>query len=157
MASSFSFLLVVLSVYHQVRAPNASVLSKDDQDNFDSAFDFFRPIIQGSTEIGKKLTGDDLNKTILFLGQHAFAEPAQPEEIEALISKHGDPTENHPVIIPGDNEEEARNKAILQSVAVKKLMRTEDVAHIDNFVSDIHCGFRLRLKLGILGLDRVEV
>ena len=149
-----SFLLVVLSAYQQVRAQNAPVLSTDDEDNFDRAFNFFRPIIQGNTDTGKKFAGDDLNKTIMFLAQHAF-EPSQPEERATLISKHGNPLESPPVALPGDSEEDSRGKAILKGVAIRKLMRTEDIVHIDGFVSDNLCGLRLRLKRGMLGVDRV--
>ncbi|RDB23600.1 Sulochrin halogenase [Hypsizygus marmoreus] len=148
------FLLVVLSAYQQIRAQSAPVLSEDHEDNFDRAFDFFRPIIQGNTDTGKKFAGEDLNKTILFLAEHAF-EPSLPEERAALVSQHGDPTQKLPGSLPEDDEEEKRSKAILKGMAIRKLMRTEDIVHLDNFVSDNLRGLRLRLKRGELGLDRV--
>jgi hypothetical protein len=40
---SSSFLLVVLSAYHQMRSQKAPVLSNTDEDNFDRAFEHFRP------------------------------------------------------------------------------------------------------------------
>ncbi|KAF9468234.1 FAD/NAD(P)-binding domain-containing protein [Collybia nuda] len=148
------FLLVVLSAYQQIRAQSRPVLAKEDEDNFDRAFDFFRPIIQGNSDTGKKLVGDDLNQTIHFLAEHAF-EPSLPEERAALVSKHGDPLQKPPVASANDNEEDARSKAILKGVAIRKLMRTEDIVHLDNFVTDQHGGFKLRLKRGALGLDKV--
>jgi len=42
-------------------------------------------------------------------------------------------------------------------VAIRKLMRTEDIVHLDNFVSDELRGLRLRLKRGDLGLERVAI
>lgn len=147
------FLLVVLSAYQQIRAQSAAVLAEDSEDNFDRAFDFFRPIIQGNTDTGKKFAGEDLNKTIMFLAEHAF-EPSQPEERAALVEQHG---EKLPGVLPGDNEEAARAKAILKGVAIRKLMRTEDIVHLDNFVSDNLNGLRLRLERGGLGLDRAAV
>jgi flavine halogenase len=143
----------VLCAYQQIRAQNASVLSANGEDNFDRAFNFFRPIIQGNTDTGKKFVGDDLEKTIEFLAQHAF-EPSQPEERAALISKYGDPVEKPPVALPGDTEEDSRAKAILKGVATRQLMRTEVIFQIDDFVSDSTCGLRLRLKRGMLGLDK---
>lgn len=57
------FQLVVMSAYKQIHNLDASVLSDVDEDNFDKAFDFFRPIIQGSAEFGKALSKDELEKT----------------------------------------------------------------------------------------------
>jgi hypothetical protein len=147
------FLLVVLSAYKQIRAQSAAVLATDYEDNFDRAFDFFRPIIQGNTDTGKKLAGDALNQTIRFLAQHAF-EPSQLEERAALISKHGDPLEKLPVASLGDTEKEIRSKAILRGVGIRKLMRTEDILRLDNFVTDHVGGFKLRLKRDALVLDK---
>lgn len=148
------FSLVVLSAYQQIRAQSAPVLAKEDEDNFDRAFIFFRPIISGNTDVGRKFAGDDLNKTILFLAEHAF-EPSQPEERAALISQYGDPSKNLPGALTDDDEETTRAKSILKGVAIRKLMRTEDIVHLDNFVSDSLLGFRLRLKKGDIGLDKV--
>ncbi len=52
-----------MSAYKQIHNLDASVLSDVDEDNFDKAFDFFRPIIQGSAEFGKALSKDELEKT----------------------------------------------------------------------------------------------
>ncbi len=43
------FLLVVLSAYQQIRHQNEPVLSTEKEDNFDRAFDFFRPSTQFSS------------------------------------------------------------------------------------------------------------
>ena len=39
----YSFLVVVLSAYKQIRAQSENVLVDIDEDNFDKAFAFFRP------------------------------------------------------------------------------------------------------------------
>lgn len=143
----------MLSAYQQIRAQDAPVLSGNEEDNFDRAFDFFRPIIQGNSDTGKKLAGDDLNKTVEFLAEHAF-EPSLPEERAALIAQYGDPLSTRPLASASDTAEETRSKAILKGVAIRKLMRTEDIVHIDNFISDNLHGYRLRLQRGQLGLER---
>ncbi|KAL0952401.1 hypothetical protein HGRIS_006677 [Hohenbuehelia grisea] len=149
------FMLVVLSAYHQIRAQEAPVLAKTEEDNFDRAFDFFRPIIQGNSDVGRKLEGDDLRKTVEFCAVHAY-EPSLPEERNELVSKFGDPLQKLPVVDAEDTEEEAQKKRLLKGVAVRKLMRTEDIIHIDNFVADNLLGFNMRLKKGSLGLVKVQ-
>jgi len=56
------FQLIVLSIYKQIHNLDACVLSDVDEDNFDKAFDFLRPIIQGSAEFGKAMSKDELGK-----------------------------------------------------------------------------------------------
>lgn len=167
---------MVLSAYQQIRAQNAPVLANEDEDNFDRAFDFFRPsecplsprpmkyhtqvpqhlVIQGNSDVGKNLmAGENLHKTINFLAEHAF-EPSLPEERGALIAKYGDPLEKAPVAMPGDTRQDLESKAVLKGMAVRKLMRTEDIVHIDNFISDNLNGYRLRLERGKLGLEKAE-
>jgi len=145
------FLLVVLTTYQQIRVQNVPILSSND--NFDQAFDFYRPIIQGNSDSGKKLAGDDLQKTIEFLAQHAF-EPAPPEERAKLVAQYGDKFDKLPTA-PSDNSvESVESRNILKSIAVMKLMRTEDVMHINNESLDIIEGYRMRLQRGSLGMDK---
>ncbi|KAF7335081.1 FAD/NAD P-binding domain-containing protein [Mycena venus] len=61
------FLIAVLSIYRQINAQAAPVLSDIDEDNFDRAFDFLRPVIQGSADIDKTVTEDILQRTMDFL------------------------------------------------------------------------------------------
>ncbi|TFK18107.1 FAD/NAD(P)-binding domain-containing protein [Coprinopsis marcescibilis] len=60
------FLVVVLSVYKQIRSQQSNYLCDVDEDNFDRAFDMLRPIIQGTADVGKKLTEDELRQTLDF-------------------------------------------------------------------------------------------
>ena len=41
--ASSRFLVVVLSAYKQIRSQSENVLADIDEDNFDKAFEFFRP------------------------------------------------------------------------------------------------------------------
>ena len=127
-----------------MRAQSQAILSSDSEDNFDRAFDFFKPIIQGTHDTGK--TADNLAETIKFLAEHAF-EGSTPEERHALEAKY------HAASVAGADATE-EDKAILKQIAVHKLMRTEDVENLDNFVTDAHNGLKLRLSRGNLGLDR---
>ncbi len=80
---SYRFLLVVMSAYQQIRNQTRPVLADVDEDNFDRAFGIWRPgelrwdcallwalilpsVIQGTADVGKKLTEDELQKTMDF-------------------------------------------------------------------------------------------
>ncbi|KAJ7153561.1 FAD/NAD(P)-binding domain-containing protein [Mycena crocata] len=146
------FLLVVLSAYQQIRVQTVPVYSKDD--NFDEAFDFFRPIIQGNSDTGKKLVGDDLSKTVEFLATHAF-EPSLPEERAAATSQYGEVIDKLPASLSNDNVEDLKSRNILKGIAIRKLMRTEDSLHINNETLDVLEGYRLVMQHGNLGLEKV--
>ncbi|KAF9783765.1 FAD/NAD(P)-binding domain-containing protein [Thelephora terrestris] len=81
-ATSFTrFLIVVLSAYKQMRSQGDSILSDVGEDNFDRAFRFFRPVIQGGSDIGHRLSEDELQQALDFCGK-LFA-PTSPEEHHA--------------------------------------------------------------------------
>lgn len=52
-----------MAAYKQIHSLDAAVLSDVNEDNFDKAFDFFRPVIQGSAEFGKALSKGELENT----------------------------------------------------------------------------------------------
>ncbi|KAJ2923818.1 hypothetical protein H1R20_g13275, partial [Candolleomyces eurysporus] len=79
------FLVVVMSVYRQIRNQSLDVLSDVDEDNFDRAFDILRPVIQGTADIGKKLSEDELEKTMDFC-KHVFA-PADNDITQEVASR----------------------------------------------------------------------
>ncbi|KAJ6131261.1 hypothetical protein N7523_001721 [Penicillium sp. IBT 18751x] len=61
------FLLVVTSAYAQITGQERPVLNEYDEENFDRAFSFFRPIIQGTVEIGGgKLSPEDVADSVEF-------------------------------------------------------------------------------------------
>jgi hypothetical protein len=75
-----------MSVYRQIRNQSEDVLTDLNEDNFDRAFDILRPgaseppfphaagcwilttksVIQGTADVGKELTEDELDKTMDF-------------------------------------------------------------------------------------------
>ena len=149
-----SFLLVVLSAYKQIRAQNAPVLSDVDEDNFDRAFAFFRPVIQGNADVAdKKLTQDELDKTLDFCAS-AF-EPSQQAEREAVLAKVESVSEKKETAEVGKafnanlSKEEEK---VLNHIQARKMMRTEDTMHISNFSTDVVAGFLPRLERGNFGL-----
>ncbi|KAF5382950.1 hypothetical protein D9757_006309 [Collybiopsis confluens] len=82
------FLVVVWAVYKQIKSQMAPILSEIDEDNFDRAFDFLRPVIQGAAEIDHGLTQDELNDALEFC-EHGVG-PASPELFQK-VSERIDP------------------------------------------------------------------
>ncbi|KAF9451350.1 FAD/NAD(P)-binding domain-containing protein [Macrolepiota fuliginosa MF-IS2] len=140
------FLMIVLSAYRQMRAQELPVLSDIDEDNFDRAFDVFRPVIQGEADVQARFSEDSLRRTIDFCTQ-AF-EPASLEDWH----KEGD--NSH--MTEEEASEEAKAKAaqrMEEVVAAKKTLRAEDMFHIGKFVMDKFNGLSIRLEKGSLGLQ----
>lgn len=52
-----------MAAYRQIQNLDAAILSDVNEDNFDKAFDLFRPVIQGSADFGKSLTKSELDET----------------------------------------------------------------------------------------------
>jgi len=82
------FLIVVLGTYKQMCHQDEPIMCDIDEDNFDRAFDFIRPVIQGTADVGKRLTEDELVKTMEFC-RHIFA-PTTPEMYQS-VSQRVDP------------------------------------------------------------------
>jgi len=60
------FLVVVLSAYKQIRSQKDNFLSDISEDNFDRAFKFLRPVIQGGSDVGRRISEDELHQTLDF-------------------------------------------------------------------------------------------
>ncbi|KAK8116963.1 FAD/NAD(P)-binding domain-containing protein [Apiospora kogelbergensis] len=146
------FLLVVLSAYQQIRNQEEPVLSDFDEDNFDRAFSFFRPIIQGTADqAAGKLTQSELNKTLEFCA-NAFKPVASDEACAQAVEKLNS---------SGDNGASLDRSGLTQDqidaldhVRARKMMRTEDTMNIDSFGTDAIGNLAPRLVRGSLGLSR---
>jgi len=80
------FQVVVLSAYKQIRSSqSADVLSDINEDNFDRAFSFLRPVIQGASDMGKLLSETELQKSLDFCVN--LFNPTTPEEHDRVASK----------------------------------------------------------------------
>ncbi|KAF7342746.1 hypothetical protein MSAN_01989800 [Mycena sanguinolenta] len=163
------FLLVVLSVYRQITAQAAPVLSDIDEDNFDRAFDFLRPIIQGTADADANtnadpdhtaVTEETLQRTMDFC-QHALG-PTTPE-IHASVAARASASIKTLL---------APDAPILDTTAAAKLAGgDEDVKQVlwranarkavdgiydweENFQGERIGGFSVVLERGALGLRR---
>ncbi|KAJ3808325.1 FAD binding domain-containing protein [Lentinula aff. lateritia] len=76
------FQVVVLSAYKQMRAQSVDVLSDVDEDNFDRAFTYLRPVIQGASDMGSRLSESELQRSLDFCIN--LFNPTSPEEHKAV-------------------------------------------------------------------------
>ncbi|KAL8709512.1 MAG: hypothetical protein Q9220_005754 [cf. Caloplaca sp. 1 TL-2023] len=162
------FLLVVLSALKQIRNADEAVLSDFDEDGFDRAFDFFRPIIQGHSDTNSKLSQDEVSSTIDFC-MRAFiptsdtqaqavldkveATKAAQEKEEMADVKAGKPKKNAKDLEVDLTEDE---KQILTTIRARQMLRIEDIIHNDNLAADVIDGMRINLVRGQLGLAQAQ-
>ncbi|KAA1472988.1 FAD/NAD(P)-binding domain-containing protein, partial [Dentipellis sp. KUC8613] len=80
------FLIVVLSAYKQIRAQNMDVLSDVGEDNFDKAFAFIRPVIQGNADLGPRLSELEVQQALDFCTDlFSPTTPAQHAAVRARL------------------------------------------------------------------------
>ncbi|KAJ7188603.1 FAD binding domain-containing protein [Mycena filopes] len=80
------FQVVVLSAYKQIRnSQSVDVLSDIDEDNFDRAFSFLRPVIQGASDMGTLLSETELQKSLDFCVN--LFNPTSPEQHDRVASQ----------------------------------------------------------------------
>ncbi|KAI4141556.1 MAG: hypothetical protein LQ341_003495 [Variospora aurantia] len=155
------FLLVVLSALKQIREADAAVLSDFDEDGFDRAFAFFRPIIQGASDIQGKLSQAEVCKTVDFCFQ-AFrpADEAEKQKVLAKLEKVSvaddaeagmapKPAQTAQMLEANLTEEETQ---ILNTIRARQMIRAEDTMDIENLAADVLDGRRINLVRGALGL-----
>ncbi|KAJ7634562.1 putative halogenase [Roridomyces roridus] len=151
------FLLVVLGIYKQIRSQQAPVLSDINEDNFDRAFNFLRPIIQGIADTDSKLTADELDQTIEFCS-HAVS-PTTAEMHEKVVQRLDQTLTgaDGPILAPRDVEsamgDDEEAKSVLMKINSRKAMRRIHDWE-DNFQHESLGGFTVVLKQGSLGLER---
>ncbi|MCJ1382991.1 hypothetical protein MMC17_006104 [Xylographa soralifera] len=153
------FLLVILSARKQIKEKDEPVLNDWDEEGFDRAFAFFRPIIQGTADMSARLTQAEVSKTVDFCFS-AFR-PTDPEAREAVIKK----LENITINDSGSTDLKSKENmealqaaltpdeiGILNTIRARQMMRSEDMLNIDSFGSDAINGMAANLKRGDLGL-----
>ncbi|CAO1599691.1 hypothetical protein XANCAGTX0491_003407 [Xanthoria calcicola] len=156
------FLLVVLSALKQIREGDEAVLSDFDEEGFDRAFSFFRPIIQGTSDINGKLTQAEVSKTVDFCF-NAFR-PVDEAEKRAVLKKlenvrldqeaatsdaSSKPKQTVEMLEATLTEDETR---ILNTIRGRQMLRSEDTINIENLAADVIDGKRINLERGSLGL-----
>ncbi|KAL8860986.1 MAG: hypothetical protein Q9178_002499 [Gyalolechia marmorata] len=155
------FLLVVLSALKQIREADEAVLSDFDEDGFDRAFAFFRPIIQGTSDLNGKLSQAEISKTVDFCF-HAFRPVDEGEKravlqkLETLSLEQDDsagnatkPKQTVEMLEANLTEDETR---ILNTIRGRQMLRSEDTMNIENLAADVINGRRINLEKGSLGL-----
>ncbi|KAK0504547.1 hypothetical protein EDD18DRAFT_1125355 [Armillaria luteobubalina] len=171
-ATSYTrFQLVVLSAYKQIQAQSTPILSDIDENNFDRAFAFLRPVIQGASDMGTRLSETELQKSLDFCVN--LFNPTTPEQHEKLhrngkISKELlDVTSPlmHPSLLekallqatPGAEKEDEvdlqTSKLVLDKINARRVVHAEYGIH--NLESETLNGYVVRLKKGCLGLEKV--
>ncbi|KAF9445368.1 FAD/NAD(P)-binding domain-containing protein [Macrolepiota fuliginosa MF-IS2] len=152
------FLLVVMSAYKQIRNQNKTILADVDEVSFDRAFDILRPVIQGTADVGKKLTSDELEKTMEFC-KDVFA-PTDPEMIEAVGARLRPEllAPNAPIMSDEDIKKEAQGDEEIETV-LHRVNARKPVNQLyqgpSNLQADDVNGLVARLVHGQLGLVRV--
>ncbi|KAJ7131942.1 putative halogenase [Mycena filopes] len=152
------FLVVVLSVYRQINAQGAPVLSDVDEDNFDRAFDFLRPIIQGTVDTAGGVTEETVQATMEFCGHVLDPTPAEmqsavAERVDAeLIAPHGAIKSTAEVAEIAGSDAEAK-QVLLNVNARKAIHRLYDWE--GNFQGENLSGLAVVLEHKNLGLRRV--
>ncbi|CAN8099335.1 unnamed protein product [Discula destructiva] len=157
-AESYSrFLLVVIAALRQIRKGDEPVLSDFDEDGFDRAFSFFRPIIQGhaDTDVGGKLTQGLVSKSVDFC-LHAF-DDVTPEAHKAVLDKidkvrveAGNETKQD---LEKLNEDELR---VLRTIRARQILSAQEAVNMDGFSQGVIDGLAPQLVRGTLGLRRVD-
>lgn len=174
------FLIVVLSAYKQIRAQSTDVLSDIDEDNFDKAFKFLRPVIQGGADMGHRISEDELQRALDFCGK--LFSPTTPDEHEAARTlletcEYGDGDRGvmdvrapviHPSKIAQLSEAASRDretvdvKMVLEKVNARRVIHSEHGSGVNNFEDEAlggvgslegdEEGFVVKLVRGELGL-----
>jgi flavin-dependent dehydrogenase len=185
-ATSYTrFQVVVLSSYKQILAQSTHVLSDIDEDNFDRAFGFLRPVLQGASDMGARLSENELQKSLDFCANvFTPTTPEQHERIaesgrisktlldmtapvldpavmeEALRIQNGRTdfevkTEDGSVTTQTVAEMETEAKVVLNKVNARRMINQE--YSMNNFESEGLNGYAVRLAQGNLGLNKVKM
>ncbi|KAJ3572209.1 hypothetical protein NP233_g3234 [Leucocoprinus birnbaumii] len=153
------FLLVVMSAYKQIRNQTTAILSDIDEDNFDRAFDILRPVIQGTADVGRKLTENELQRTMDFC-KDVFA-PTDPEMIKAVGARLRPEllSPNAPIWSEEEISQEASNdeekKLVLHRLNARKPVNQLYQGPDNLRTGDVN-GYVANLQHGALGLIMVS-
>lgn len=148
-----------MSAYKQIRNQSTAVLSDIDEDNFDRAFNILRPVIQGTADVGKKLTEDEVQRTMDFC-KDVFA-PTDPEMIKAVGARIRPEllAPNAPIWSEEEISKEASNdeekKLVLHRLNARKPVN-QLYQGPDNLCTGDVNGYVANLQHGTLGLIKVS-
>ncbi|KAJ7056094.1 putative halogenase [Mycena amicta] len=158
-ASYTRFMMVVLAAYRQILHQSVPVLTDVAEDNYDRAFSFIRPVIQGMADANSAVTEDILQSTMDFC-EHAMGmtDPEMHEDVAKRVDpkllEHEGPLLSVQEIkaIAGDDEDA---EIVLRRVQARKTL--EALHWQPNFRGESFSGLSIRLERGKLGLNRDAV
>ncbi|KAL4964142.1 NAD(P)/FAD-dependent oxidoreductase [Aspergillus stella-maris] len=147
------FLLVVMTALKQIQNQTEPVLSDFDEDGFDTAFKFFRPIIQGTVDadVDNRLTQSEVSKTVGFC-LNAFKQ-SNKEQRQAVLDKVKSSANGEKADLANLSEDELQ---ILHTIRARQMLSAEDCLTLKNFGRGVVDGIVPRLKQGGLTLLKVE-
>ncbi|KAL0955995.1 hypothetical protein HGRIS_002172 [Hohenbuehelia grisea] len=181
-ATSYTrFQVVVLSAYKQIRAQSVDILSDIDEDNYDRAFAALRPVIQGASDMGARLSERELQKSLDFCVQ--LFNPTSPEQHKRILHREGESRQHlldvtTPVIDPHlldeilnigkyrmggphtghhlpdtlDSKDDDSTRLVAHKINARRVVHPEYA--INNLESESLDGLVVRLERGDLGLRK---
>ncbi|KIJ65857.1 hypothetical protein HYDPIDRAFT_109904 [Hydnomerulius pinastri MD-312] len=166
------FQMVVLSAYKQIWATNLDVLNDVDEDDYDRAFASIRPVIQGASDMGTRLSEGELQNALEFCSK--FFNPTSQERRGYYTLKHGLPKELFDITAPlvdpknmdaalrsaginlsedGGSAQEDEVKLVMEQVNARRVLHREYA--VNNLEAEEINGYAVRLERGSLGLVKV--
>ncbi|KAH8998091.1 FAD/NAD(P)-binding domain-containing protein [Lactarius akahatsu] len=116
------FLIVVLSAYKQMRAQSKDVLCDIGEDNFDKAFSFLRPVIQGNADLGPRLSEIEVQNALDFCA--GLFTPINTDAVKAL-GKHFESIDPDARLPPSSVPE----KTLVEGTIAEAKQDTQRVSH----------------------------
>ncbi|PCH37848.1 FAD/NAD(P)-binding domain-containing protein [Wolfiporia cocos MD-104 SS10] len=154
------FLFVVLGAYQQMHLQDVPILSDIGADNFDRAFELFRPVIFGLADASKELTNERVQQMMEIYAE-SFDATINEDSISAVRARYGqdvvDPfapavgKEKIAEMAAGDSESE---RVMLRFEALK-IFGDQNFAALGIGLAPL-LGYVARIERGNLGLDKVE-
>ncbi|KAL4071244.1 hypothetical protein V8B97DRAFT_2023829 [Scleroderma yunnanense] len=170
------FQLIVLSVYQLIWGTKLDVLDEVNKDDFDQIFSVLRPVVQGSSDMGLRLTEGEIQEALDLCSK--FIAPTTPEQL-AQAQRQGLPSDLFDVTAPlvhpemiktvlnnangqssetqvfnteSDDTEDA--KLLMEYVNAHRMLHHE---HRTNSLElENIAGYFVRLERGHLGLQKVN-
>ncbi|KAF8551969.1 FAD/NAD(P)-binding domain-containing protein [Imleria badia] len=167
------FQMVVLSAYEQIQATRVDVLNDVDEDGYERAFTSIRPVIQGASDMGTRLSERELQNALDFCSkfflptspeQRARAlqcglpdnhfdvsmEPVDPKEIDVTLGRDG--ANLGP--FDGESTQVHNVRMVMEQANARRVVHREYL--VNNLQAEKIDGYVVRLQRGSLGLSRVE-
>ncbi|KAF7318411.1 hypothetical protein HMN09_00350300 [Mycena chlorophos] len=151
------FMMVVLAAYRQILHQTLPALSDVEEDNYDRAFSFIRPVIQGMADANNGVTEDMLQSTMDFC-QEAMGntDPEMHADVAKRVADKSLLEHDGPLLsvgeikkIAGDDED---MEIVLRRVQARKAL--EALHWQPNFRGEAFNGLTIRLEKGNLGLTK---